>query len=108
MAKAAEKTGKATKTSKTSKPAVKKAKAVKVEKIVVKIQKPASLPEEFSLNSGVTKAELVTDMNLSGFVFTVNGREVSDSYVFETNDLIRVGVKTKQGKTKKGVKTKKG
>lgn len=94
MAKAAEKTGKATK---TSKPAVKKAKAAKVEKIVVKIQKPASLPEEFLLNSGVTKAALVADMNLTGFVFTVNGREVSDSYVFETNDLIRVGVKTKQG-----------
>lgn len=94
MAKTAEKTGK---TTKTSKPAVKKTKAAKVQKIVVKIQKPASLPEEFSLNLGVNKGQLVSDMNLTGFVFTVNGKEVSDSYVFEANDLIRVGVKTKQG-----------
>lgn len=86
-----------TKEAPVKKAAAKVAKTAKVKKINLKIQKPASLPEEYKINSGATVNDLSVELNLSGYVFTVNGKEVNNGYAFENDDLVRIGVKTKQG-----------
>lgn len=67
------------------------------KKVEILIQRPGSLPEKFNVEQGTNLEGLVKILNLDGYVFSVNGSEVSKTHIFTKGDVVRIGVKTKQG-----------
>lgn len=78
-----------------TKKATKKAAAPKT--VEINIQRPGQIPEKFKVPAGSTLSNLKNTLNLDGYVFAVNGGSVNDSYTFQKDDLVRIGLKTKQG-----------
>lgn len=81
------------------KAAAKKAatKTASTRSFTVNVQMPGQPAVKKTLKAGTTVAELVSDMNLDGYVIRVNATEASTSKVLQKGDNIRVGIKTKQG-----------
>ena len=70
----------------------------KVEKksgITVSVHLPGSLPKTLDLNAGATLADVIKDMNLASYDVTLNGEKVSERTILAADDIVRVGVKTK-------------
>ena len=80
-----------------TKTATKTTKKVTSKKVEILIQRPGSLPEKFNVEQGTNLEGLVRILNLDGYVFSVNGSTVSEGYTFTKGDVVRIGVKTKQG-----------
>lgn len=80
-----------------TKTATKTTKKVTSKKVEILIQRPGSLPEKFNVEQGTNLEGLVKILNLDGYVFSVNGSTVSEGYTFIKGDVVRIGVKTKQG-----------
>lgn len=67
--------------------------------ISVSIQAPGNVPEKVSVPVGSDVANLRSIRNMDeGYVLTVNGEEVSNSYILQKGDAIRIGLKLKNGK----------
>ena len=65
--------------------------------VKVFLHKPASAPENVRSEKGTTLEQLVDELNLSQYIVRVNGKKVSKKYELQNNDVIRIGIKTKQG-----------
>ena len=88
----------ATRKTATAKKAPAKKKSTPRKRYVnVLLQKPMSMPETLKVEKGTTIDDLITSLNLEGYIVRVNSQDVSDNYELEKDDVIRVGVKTKQG-----------
>lgn len=79
--------------SKAAKPAAKKTTA----KVVVNLQMPGQVPAKRTLTAGTTVGQFVQDESLTGYEISVAGKTVTNATVLEKNDIIRVGIKTKNG-----------
>lgn len=77
-----------TSAKKTTKPAVKKEAGISI-----KLQMPGTMPETVKVKG--TAGELIAERNLGNYELSVNGSKVSNSYSFQKNDLVRVGLPTK-------------
>jgi len=80
------------------KTAVKTAKP-RVKTVKISFVRPASLPEDVKLPEGSTIASLCDHYNIetSSYSFSVGGDNVGSSYVLNSNDIVRVGIKQKNG-----------
>ncbi|MHB9147686.1 MAG: hypothetical protein ACYC2U_04630 [Candidatus Amoebophilus sp.] len=76
----------------STKTATKAAKSFKIN-----LQKPGNAPEVISVKAETTVADFVNDMNLDGYVISLNGSTVnaSSTQKLTKDDILRVGIKTK-------------
>lgn len=62
----------------------------------VDYQKPGELPTKLSVKPNTSLADFIGNMSLDGYVVSVNGSTRNkDDYVIKKDDVIRIGVKTK-------------
>jgi hypothetical protein len=74
----------------------KTAKAVKPAKTFsVNLQKPGSLPEVLKVKAGVKLSDIIENRSLQDYQLSVNGHTESPSYTLVKDDVIRVGLPTK-------------
>ena len=66
-------------------------------KVPFSLQLPGAAPEKLSVKSGYSVNDFCTDRNieLKSYIITANGSEVKSDYQFQKNDVIRIGLKTK-------------
>ena len=86
----------AKKSNATKKPAVKRAPAKKT--VSISFQGVGSLPTTIQLEQGMTLEKFKASQELGGYTISVNGSTVADSYVFSKDDVVRIGLKTKNGR----------
>lgn len=92
---AKEKSTRSTKTT-TSKAAEKSSRKKSASKMfAISVHLPGSMPKSMDLAEGATLGDVIKDMNLDGYDVTLNGEKSSQSTSLSTDDIIRVGVKTK-------------
>ena len=72
-------------------------KVAKPKSFKINLQKPGSAPETVSVAIGTTVTKFVEDMNLDGYVISLNGSTVNADSTKELakDDILRVGIRTK-------------
>lgn len=78
----------------TKKSTTKKATA---KTFAVSFQGVGSLPASLTIKNGLTLGEFKKGQQLDGYEISVNGNQQKDDYTFSKGDVIRVGLKTKNG-----------
>lgn len=63
----------------------------------VSVQLPGQPAEKKSVKAGTTLADFSKDLNLDGYIVRLNSREAAASTELQKDDVIRIGIKTKQG-----------
>jgi hypothetical protein len=94
---------KKTPVKRSKKAPVKKSAAIKKDAVktapsaTIRLQKPGEAASAKKLAPGATLGSLIDNMNLASYTVTVNGQSVNNSYVFKDKDIVRIGLKTKNG-----------
>ena len=73
------------------------AKKTAVKSFKINFQKPGEMPESKTVKAGSTVADIVADLNLSGYTISLNGSTVKENSTTQLakDDVLRVGIKTK-------------
>jgi hypothetical protein len=61
----------------------------------VDLQKPGSLPEKVTVKAGVKLSDIIEARSLQDYQLSVNGHTENASYTLQKDDVIRVGLPTK-------------
>lgn len=63
----------------------------------ISFHRPGEMPEEVMIKAGTTLDDFSEVRNLAGFDVFVNGNKCGGSTMLQKGDIVRVGVKTKNG-----------
>jgi hypothetical protein len=78
-----------------AKKVVAKKTTAKAKTFKINLQKPGSLPEKVTVKAGVKLSDIIEARSLQDYQLSVNGHTEDASYKLQKDDVIRVGLPTK-------------
>jgi sulfur carrier protein ThiS len=83
----------ATRKTTTEKKAVTKKATAKT--FSISYQRPGVAPENLKMKAGTTVSDLIQEMNIEGYIISINGVQADKTQLLAKDDIVRVGIKTK-------------